>query len=123
MDSPRLDRAVRASSARYGGAQPPRRCGALNGRTLERRSIIVADARHDRPQGRRVVDDHFLMFFNPGHEEAEFTIPDVVREADWNFAITSSQDDEQEDSEWNEGEKVKLPARTVAVLQAPREAE
>ena len=49
--------------------------------------------------------------------------PDVVREADWNFAITSSQDDEQENSEWNEGEKVKLPARTVAVLQAPREAE
>jgi len=85
---------------------------------------LNSDAIHTNDaKGQPVVDDHFLMFFNPGHEEAEFTIPDVVREADWSFAITSSQDDEQENSEWNEGEQVKLPARTVAVLQAPREAE
>ncbi|QEH93128.1 glycogen debranching protein GlgX [Dermacoccus abyssi] len=85
---------------------------------------LNGDAIHTNDsKGQPVVDDHFLMFFNPGHEEAEFTIPDVVREADWSFAITSSQDDEQENSEWSEGEKVKLPARTVAVLQAPREAE
>ena len=71
-------------------------------------------------KGQPVVDDHFLLLFNPWHEEVEFTIPDVVKEADWTIAISTAQDDAEESAELSEGDTVKLPGRTVAVLQAPR---
>ena len=83
---------------------------------------LNGDAIHAQDaKGQSVVDDHFLLLFNPGHEETHFVIPEVVKKgSEWSFAISSLPEDAEEGVELSGGDTVKLPPRTLAVLQAPR---
>ncbi|EFP58620.1 glycogen debranching protein GlgX [Dermacoccus nishinomiyaensis] len=83
---------------------------------------LNGDAIHAQDaKGQSVVDDHFLLLFNPGHEETHFVIPEVVKKgSEWSFAISSLPEDAEAGVELSGGDTVKLPPRTLAVLQAPR---
>ncbi|TCJ91536.1 glycogen operon protein [Dermacoccus sp. SAI-028] len=83
---------------------------------------LNGDAIHAQDaKGQSVVDDHFLLLFNPGHEETHFVIPEVVKKgSEWSFAISSLPEDAEEGVELSGGDTVNLPPRTLAVLQAPR---
>ncbi|WP_312295440.1 glycogen debranching protein GlgX [Dermacoccus nishinomiyaensis] len=83
---------------------------------------LNGDAIHAQDaKGQSVVDDHFLLLFNPGHEETHFVIPEVVKKgSEWSFAISSLPEDAEEGVELSSGDTVRLPPRTLAVLQAPR---
>ena len=83
---------------------------------------LNGDAIHAQDaKGQSVVDDHFLLLFNPGHDETHFVIPEVVKKgSEWSFAISSLPEDAEEGVELSGGDTVKLPPRTLAVLQAPR---
>ncbi|MBD2758725.1 glycogen debranching protein GlgX [Yimella sp. cx-573] len=69
-------------------------------------------------QGRKVEDDHFLLLFNGGDEDLEFTVPPVVADAEWSVAIDTSADVEgdqfQETIEG--GYEYTVPAHSIAVL-------
>ena len=83
---------------------------------------LNGDAIHAQDaKGQSVVDDHFLLLFNPGHDETHFVIPEVVKKgSEWSFAISSLPEDAEEGVELSGGDTVNLPPRTLAVLQAPR---
>ncbi|WP_286697185.1 glycogen debranching protein GlgX [Dermacoccus sp. UBA1591] len=83
---------------------------------------LNGDAIHAQDaKGQSVVDDHFLLLFNPGHDETHFVIPEVVKKgSEWSFAISSLPEDAEAGVELSGGDTVKLPPRTLAVLQAPR---
>ena len=83
---------------------------------------LNGDAIHAQDaKGQSVVDDHFLLLFNPGHDETHFVIPEVVKKgSEWSFAISSLPEDAEEGVELSSGDTVRLPPRTLAVLQAPR---
>ena len=83
---------------------------------------LNGDAIHAQDaKGQSIVDDHFLLLFNPGHDETHFVIPEVVKKgSEWSFAISSLPEDAEAGVELSGGDTVKLPPRTLAVLQAPR---
>ncbi|WP_431841016.1 glycogen debranching protein GlgX [Calidifontibacter indicus] len=80
------------------------------------------------PQGRRVVDDHFLLLFNGAPEDKVFTVPTVVAEAEWTVVLdTAAQTDAKVDEQHREvsgGYELAMPARSIAVLRAaPADAD
>ena len=72
-------------------------------------------------KGQPVVDDHFLLMFNPWHEVQDFTVPDVVGRVHWSVALTSDAASDASDHTWKRGSTVTLPARSLMVLRAARD--
>ena len=73
-------------------------------------------------KGQQVVDDHFLLLFNPWHEAQVYTVPDVVAGSDWHVALASDEQWGGSDQTWSNGEQLTLTPRSLVVLQAPRQA-
>ncbi|MCE1178935.1 MAG: glycogen debranching protein GlgX [Micrococcales bacterium] len=70
-------------------------------------------------RGQGIVDDSFLMLFNTGAEDVEFTMPDETYGKLWSVEIDTSTSDVPE-AEYGPLETVVVPARSLQVLGCPR---
>jgi glycogen operon protein len=85
--------------------------GAVLGMYLNGDSIPGTD-----PTGNRVVDDHFLLWFNAGAEAVSATLPSEEYSEAWDVVIDTG-DSVGDDGPHPAGEVVKLAGRSVVVLR------
>ena len=85
--------------------------GAVLGMYLNGDSIPGTD-----PTGNRVVDDHFLLWFNAGAEGVSATLPSAEYAEAWDVVIDTG-DSVGEDRPHAAGDVVQLAGRSVAVLR------
>ena len=85
--------------------------GAVLGMYLNGDSIPGTD-----PTGNRVVDDHFLLWFNAGAEDVSATLPSAEYAEAWDVVIDTG-DSVGEDRPHAAGDVVQLAGRSVAVLR------
>ncbi len=85
--------------------------GAVLGMYLNGDSIPGTD-----PTGNRVVDDHFLLWFNAGAEGVSATLPSAEYAEAWDVVFDTG-DSVGEDRPHAAGDVVQLAARSVAVLR------
>jgi glycogen operon protein len=84
--------------------------GRLLGMFLNGEEIASLD-----PHGERIVDDSFVLLFNAGHEDAEFTLPPERFGQSWTCELRT--DDHEEGDEHAAEETVHLPSRALALLR------
>jgi isoamylase len=72
--------------------------------------------------GNRIVDDHFLLYFNGGHEDVTVVIPPDEYAPAWDEVIDTAGAGLAEEAH-QPGAKVTLYARSVLVLREHRESE
>ena len=77
------------------------------------------------PQGRRVIDDHFLLLFNAGDQEKTFTVPTVVEDAEWSVVLDTADEaiDETEERVATGGYELTLAGRSIVVLSCTPDEE
>ncbi len=72
--------------------------------------------------GNRIVDDHFLLYFNAGHEDVSLVLPPDEYAAAWEVVIDTAA--AKVDSEPHlAGAELELPARSILVLREFTERE
>ena len=70
------------------------------------------------PQGQRIIDESFLLFFNAHWEMIEFTLPINLQERGWMVEIDTKEADFVEDGAIYTGDKaVPVTARSLVVLR------
>jgi glycogen operon protein len=67
------------------------------------------------PQGKRIVDDSFLLLFNANHEDRDFTLPGERFGGSW--AVELRTDADAEDDTFGPGEQVRVVARSLVLLR------
>jgi glycogen operon protein len=72
-------------------------------------------AANDR-QGRRVVDDSFLLLFNAHHDDVEFTLPPARFGVSWACVLRTDEPD-CEDESHEAGESVRVTSRSIVLLR------
>ncbi|MGH2968394.1 MAG: glycogen debranching protein GlgX [Solirubrobacteraceae bacterium] len=81
----------------------------LLGMFLNGEEIATPDQR-----GGRIVDDSFVLLFNSGHEDAEFTLPPERFGAGWSCELRT---DGQSGATHGAGDAIQLPSRTLVLLR------
>ncbi len=73
------------------------------------------------PQGQRIKDDSFLLFFNAHYETLEFTLPTCLQEREWSVVIDTKEPRFiQEEKIYKDSEAVvPVAARAIVVLRSP----
>ena len=73
------------------------------------------------PHGERVTDDSFLLLFNAGGEEREFTLPRISMGRDWEVAIATADpaagEPESEPEHHDAHTTLVLPSHSLVVLR------
>ena len=73
------------------------------------------------PHGERVTDDSFLLLFNAGGEEREFTLPRISMGRDWEVAIATADpaagESESEPEHHDAHTTLVLPSHSLVVLR------
>ncbi|MBD0345674.1 MAG: glycogen debranching protein GlgX [Coleofasciculus sp. Co-bin14] len=71
------------------------------------------------PQGQRIKDDSFLLFFNAHYETLEFTLPTCLQEREWTVVIDTKEPRFiQEEKIYKDSEAVvPVAARSIVVLR------
>ena len=70
------------------------------------------------PQGQRISDDSFLLFFNAHYETMEFTLPSELEEKEWVKVIdTKEARFVQEEIAFTKGQAVPVTERSLVVLR------
>jgi glycogen operon protein len=82
----------------------------LLGMFLNGEEITTPDTR-----GRRVVDDSFVLLFNAGHEDAEFTLPGARFGSQWTCELRT--DDVADGALHAAGETVQVTSRSLLLLR------
>ncbi|TCJ20770.1 glycogen debranching enzyme GlgX [Rubrobacter taiwanensis] len=73
------------------------------------------------PEGRRVIDDDFLLLFNAHHEEVPFTVPAYPEDARWRLVMdTAHAAGLKPGGFYKPGDVYPLQARSMAVLTHER---
>jgi glycogen operon protein len=72
-------------------------------------------------RGERIVDDHFLVYFNVG-DRLELTLPSVEYCGAWNVIVNTGGVVDEAES-WAAGERLVLEKRSTVVLREHRDAE
>ncbi|MDX6620869.1 MAG: isoamylase [Gaiellales bacterium] len=67
------------------------------------------------PRGEEIVDDSFLILFNPTHEDAEVTLPDEAYGSSWRVVLDTS--DAGTEGELAAGSQHTLGARSLVLLR------
>jgi glycogen operon protein len=67
------------------------------------------------PRGEEIVDECFLIVFNPTHEAASVTLPDRSYGSTWNVVLDTSDDDAAGERE--AGSQHEIGARSLVVLR------
>jgi glycogen operon protein len=72
------------------------------------------------PQGQRISDDSFLLFFNAHYEMIEFTLPTGLCDREWSVVIDSKEPRFiQEEKIYKDSDVVPVAARSLVVLRCP----
>jgi isoamylase len=71
---------------------------------------IATPGRH----GERIVDDSFVLLFNAGHEDADFTLPPERFGAEWQCELRS---DGEMGATYAAADAVPLPSRSLVLLR------
>jgi isoamylase len=74
------------------------------------------------PTGEPITDDHFLLWFNAGHEEVEVTLPPEEYAAAWDVVIDTGGA-VGDPGEHAAGSRVTMASRSVVVLREHSEPE
>jgi len=82
----------------------------LLGMFLNGEEIVTPDER-----GRRIVDDSFVLLFNAGHEDTEFTLPPPRFGAQWTCELRT--DGEDCGGTYGPAEAVSLLSRSLVLLR------
>lgn len=70
------------------------------------------------PQGQRISDDSFILFFNAHYETIEFALPDGLAKREWMVVIDTKEPRFiQEEKIYTGGQAVPVVARSLVVLQ------
>ncbi|MBF0814954.1 glycogen debranching protein GlgX [Microbacterium paludicola] len=77
----------------------------LNGQGIQERG----------PRGERIVDRHFLLFFNAHSEPVDFTLPADEFAASWDIVLNTS--DGRDPAPHEAGSTIAVPARSILVLR------
>lgn len=69
------------------------------------------------PQGQRIKDDSFVLFFNAHYETIEFTLPTAVQDKEWIVVIDTKEPRFiQEEKVYKDSEAVPVAARSLVLL-------
>ncbi len=80
---------------------------------LNGRGIIEPD-----PEGRRIIDDSFILLFNAYHEPIDFTLPSYEWGARWRQVLDTTEAVFREgDHLYGPGDKVQVQGRSLVVLR------
>ena len=71
--------------------------------------------------GRRILDDDFLLLLNAAPEPVDFTLPDAKYGHIWHTVVDTAGDDDR--SEYHSGDIVHVGPRTSFILRNPRRLE
>jgi glycogen operon protein len=73
------------------------------------------------PQGQRIKDDSFLLFFNAHYETLEFTLPTCLQEREWSVVIDTKEPRFIQEEKIYKDSEVVVPvaARSIVVLRSP----
>ncbi len=72
------------------------------------------------PQGERISDDSFLLFFNAHHEMIEFNLPTGLEKREWLKVIDTKEPRFiQEEIVYTGSKTVPVEARSLIVLRSP----
>jgi isoamylase len=82
----------------------------LLGMFLNGEQIAAPDVR-----GQRLIDDSFVLLFNAGHEDAEFTLPPARFGASWTCELRT--DGAADGTTHGPAEAVQLPSRSLVLLR------
>ena len=82
---------------------------------LNGEAIPSPDAR-----GERIVDDSFLLLFNAGHTDMEFTLPEEAYGLRWEVVLDTAAPPAPDDVWVHAGKTVDVVARSVQVLRRPQ---
>jgi glycogen operon protein len=74
------------------------------------------------PRGGPTDYDSFLVVFNAHHESIKFTLPPKAYGATWTVVVDTATDAPVSDKPLRPRSKLTVEARSVVVLQSPREA-
>jgi glycogen operon protein len=70
------------------------------------------------PQGQRINDDSFILFFNAHYEMIEFTLPDAFKQRQWQLIIdTKELGFIQDETIFNGEQQIPVTARSSVVLR------
>jgi glycogen operon protein len=73
------------------------------------------------PQGQRIKDDSFLLFFNAHYETIEFTLPTCLQDREWTVVIDTKEPRFiQEEKVYKDSEAVPVAARSLVLLCCPQ---
>jgi glycogen operon protein len=84
--------------------------GQLLGMFLNGEEIATPD-----PQGRRIVDDSFVLLFNANHEDHDFTLPGERFGDSWEVVLRT--DEREGDGPYDPGAPVTVVARSLVLLR------
>ena len=68
--------------------------------------------------GRRILDDDFLLLLNAAPEAVDFTLPDANYGHIWHTVVDTAGDDDR--AEYHSGDIVHVGPRTSFILRNPR---
>jgi len=71
------------------------------------------------PQGRRVVDDTFLVLMNPTPSATQFKLPAVEWGQDWERVVSTASPESHDEAKVPAGKAVSLPGRAILVMRHP----
>jgi glycogen operon protein len=70
------------------------------------------------PQGQRISDDSFILFFNAHYEMIEFTLPDTFKQRQWQLIIDTKEPRFiQDETIFNGEQQIPVTARSSVVLR------
>jgi len=105
-------RAIRKLIRQHGGSECDSLMVFFNGQAIP----------EPNPRGGPTVDDSFLVIFNGHHEPIKFTLPGKAYGRMWNVVVDTASDGPVTDKALKPRSKLAAQARSVIVLQCPREA-
>ncbi|MEM9946110.1 MAG: glycogen debranching protein GlgX [Cyanobacteria bacterium P01_D01_bin.36] len=72
-------------------------------------------------RGQRILDDSFVLLFNPSDESLEFTIPETIETKEWQIVVdTDSSDGFIEDGKiYKRDQPVPVASRSLTILDCP----
>jgi isoamylase len=68
-------------------------------------------------RGEEIVDDSFLILFNPTHEDASVTLPDASYGSTWSVVLDTAELDAEAEGERAAGSQHEIGARSLVVLR------
>ena len=70
-------------------------------------------------QGEKILDDSFLLMFNPHYEPLEFALPEGLRDRRWKLLIDTKEGFVKRRKTYKKEDEVPVAARSLVVLRSP----